>query len=100
RALPPGKLAAAAKALRLQDPLRIATRVVIAQAPETGKSPDIFWDGKAWMYGANVSAGFEFKNVTAEFACVGRHNGQILGVDGNLLVEQASLFDQPFKKVH
>lgn len=100
RALPPGKLPAAAKALQLHEPLRVATRLVIAQAPETGKSPDIYWEGKAWMYGANLSTGLEFKNVTGELACVGRYNGQIVGLDGNLLVEQATLYNQPFKKVH
>jgi hypothetical protein len=100
RALPPGKLPTTVKSLQLHDPLKIATRLVIAQAPETGKAPDIFWEGKAWMYGANVTAGLDFKNVTAELACLGRYNGQIVGVDGNLRAEQALLYNQPFKKVH
>ena len=99
-ALPAGKLPEAAKALQLSEPLRIATRLVIAQAPETGKAPDVFWDGKAWMYGANLHAGLDFKNVSGELACVGRYNGQMVGLDGNLLVEQATAFDQQFKKVH
>jgi len=100
RALPSGKLPAAAKALNLHDPMRVTTRLVIAQAPETGKSPDVYWDGKAELYGANLNVGFDFKNVTGELACVGRYNGQMVGLDGNLLVEHASLFEQPFKKVH
>lgn len=100
RALPPGKLPAAVKSLQLKDPLRVATRLVIAQAPETGKSPDVYWDGKAWMYGADLNVGLGFKNVTGEVACIGRFNGQMVGLDGNLLVDQVTLFEQPFKKVH
>ena len=97
----PKKLQDAAKMLQLQNPLRLKTQVVIAQPPETGKPPDIYWDGQLWMYEAKFTTGLEFKNVTGTLASIGRVNGkEIIGVDGNLLLEKATLYDQPFKDVH
>jgi hypothetical protein len=97
----PDKLRVVAKAMRMQDPLRLKTQVIIAQPPETGKPPDIYWDGNVWMFGAKVTTGFEFSNVWGELACRGRYDGrQIIGVEGNLLLDQATLFELPFKKVH
>jgi hypothetical protein len=99
QALPP-KLQEAARRLNLRDPLKLRTRVVVYQPPETGTPFDVFWDGQVWMYGARFTTGLEFSNVTGTLGCVGRYNGrQIVGVDGNLLLEQATVFDQPFKKV-
>jgi hypothetical protein len=97
----PGKLQGAARMLHLQDPLRVSTQVIIAQPPETGKPPDIYWDGKAEMFGAKVTTALELSNVWGELACRGRYDGRaILGVEGNVLLDQATLFEQPFKKVH
>jgi hypothetical protein len=97
----PKKLQDAAKAMQLNDPLQIKTQVIIAQPPETGKPPDIYWDGQLWMYQAKFMAGLEFKNVTGTIASVGRVNGkEIMGLDGNLVLEKATLYDQPFKNVH
>ena len=97
----PGKLQGAARMLHLQDPLRVSTQVVIAQPPETGKPPDIYWDGKVEMFGAKVTTGLELSNVWGELACRGRYDGRaIVGVEGNLLFDQATLLEQPFKKVH
>jgi hypothetical protein len=97
----PGKLKDAVKMLRLDHPLRVKTQLVIAQPPETGRPPDVYWDGQAWMYGAKFTTGMEFSNVWGELACRGRYDGrQLVGVEGNLLLEQATLFAQPFKKVH
>jgi hypothetical protein len=97
----PKKLQDFARALKLNDPLKLKTQVVISQPPETGKPPDIFWDGQLWMYEARFTTGLEFKNVTGTLACVGRVNGNdIVGIDGNLLLDRATLYDQPFKKVH
>lgn len=101
RALPKGKLQDAAKALKMPEPVRIATRLVIAQPPETGKAPEIYWDGKGWMRDNRFNAGMEFANVTGEVACIGRINGtQVVGIEGNLLLEQAIFLQQPLKKLH
>ncbi|MBI2804912.1 MAG: hypothetical protein HYX68_08025 [Planctomycetes bacterium] len=97
----PGKLKSAAQALRLNDALRVKTKLIIAQPPETGKPPDVYWDGQAWLYGAAFTTGLEFSNVTGTLACIGRYDGrQIVGVDGNVVLDRATLFNQPFKNVH
>lgn len=97
----PKRLQEGARALKFDDPLRLKTQVVIAQPPETGKPPDIYWDGQLWMYESKFFAGLDFKNVTGTLACVGRVNGkEILGIDGNFLLDKATLYDQPFKNVH
>ena len=101
RALPKGKLQESAKSLKIVEPIKVATRLVIAQPPETGKAPEIYWDGKAWLRDARFTAGMEFTNVTGEVASVGRVNGtQVVGMDGNLLMERATFLQQPLKKVH
>ncbi|MSQ93459.1 MAG: hypothetical protein EXR98_02760 [Gemmataceae bacterium] len=97
----PDKLQTAAKMLRLEDPLRVKTQVVIAQPPEIGKPPDIYWDGEVRMYEAKLTTGLEFTKVTGSLSCRGRYDGrQMVGVEGNVLLDQAYLFEQPFKKVH
>jgi hypothetical protein len=97
----PGKLQVAAKTLHLRDPLRLATDIIIAQPPEAGKPPDIYWDGKVEMFGAKVTTGMEWSNVWGELACRGRYDGRaIAGVEGNVLLDQVTFVDQPFKKVH
>jgi hypothetical protein len=96
----PGKLQTAAKTLNLKDPVLVRTHVVIAQPPETGKPPDVYWDGQVWLYNAAFTAGLEVSKVTGKLACRGRYDGRaIIGVEGNLLLDQATLYDQPFKKV-
>ncbi len=100
KALPP-KLQTAAKVLDLRDPLKVKTRVVIFQPPETGTPFDVYWDAQVWMHNGRFTTGMEFKDVTGCLACIGRYNGrQIVGVDGNLMLDQATLFNQPFKNVH
>jgi hypothetical protein len=99
-ALPP-KLQDVARRLKLRDPLKVKTRAVIYQPPETGKPPDVYWDGQVWLHDAKITTGLELSNVTGTLACIGRYNGrQLLGVDGNALLDNAMLYGQPFKNVH
>ncbi len=87
--------------LKLKDPIDIHTDLVIAQSEDPGAQPDVYWDGTAKLRNANFQVGMDLENVTGTFACVGRHNGyQLLGLNGNLLLSNAVLFDQPFKNVH
>lgn len=96
----PRKLQDCVKSLQMTDPLRIKSRLVVAQPPEQGKPPDVYWDSQIWAYNAKLKAGLEFSKVTGTLACVGRYNGrQIVGVSGNLLLDEATLYAQPFKKV-
>ena len=100
KALPP-RLFSAAKAINIRDPLKLRTQVVIYQPPETGKPFDVYWDSQIWMQNGRFTTGLEMKDVTGTLACIGRYNGRYLvGVDGNLVLEKASLFDQPFSNVH
>ncbi len=99
-ALPEG-LRTAMKGLGLRDPFAVQTRLVIAQTGETGGLPDVFWDGQMWVRGAKLQVGVDVEDVTGTLASVGRHNGrQLLGVGGNLVLQRATVFGQPFHDVH
>jgi hypothetical protein len=99
-ALPPA-LKALCTALDLKDKFTAQTRLVVAQAAEPGSPPDIWWDGQMWLTKAHVQAGVPFEDVTGCLGCVGRHNGlRMLGLVGNLLLERASLYGQPFRQAH
>jgi hypothetical protein len=96
----PGKLQTAAKTLNLKDPILVRSQVIIAQPPEQGKPPDVYWDGQVWLYNSTFTTGLEVSKVTGKVACRGRYDGRsIVGVEGNLLLDQAVFYDQPFKKV-
>jgi hypothetical protein len=60
----------------------------------------VYWDGRLWVNNARIATGMEFSKVTGEIACRGLTNGQqMVGLQGNALIEQALLYNQPFKKV-
>ena len=94
----PGKLKEAARSLQLRDKVQAKTRLVVAQAAEPGSLPDIYWDDcQAWFKNAALSAGLELAGVSGTLACVGRHDGrQLLGLNGNILLEEATVLKQPF----
>jgi hypothetical protein len=92
----PGKLQDAARSLKVHSPVQLETRLVIAQAPEQARPPVLFWDGKAWINDASLTAGLELRHVTGTLACVGRHNGsQLEGVQGTALLDEATAFGHP-----
>jgi len=98
RALPK-TLRGGAAAVQLAGQVQLKTRLVVAQAGE-GALPDIFWDGQLWFQDAKLSTGIDWKGVTGTAAAVGRYNGrQLAGVNGNILLEEASLLGQPFRKL-
>jgi hypothetical protein len=97
----PRKLQEGARNLHLKEPMRLMTRVVVAQPPEQGKPPDVYWDSELQLYNANFTSGLDFNNVTGTLACVGRYNGrQLVGVYGHVKCAEVTLYDQPFKNVH
>jgi hypothetical protein len=99
-ALPEG-LRASADGVKLRDPFAIRTRLVIAQAGDPGSLPDMYWDGQMWVRDAKLELGVDVEDVTATAACVGRHNGrQMVGLSGNVLIERAKVFNQPFHDAH
>jgi hypothetical protein len=100
RALPEG-LKKVCEALHLQDPLALKTQLVIALGGEPASPPDIYWNAKLWLRDGGLRVGIPVDHVSGCFGCVGRQNGnQLLGVNGHLLLDQATLYQQPFRKVH
>jgi hypothetical protein len=97
----PGKLREMVRSLKVQGPVQLKTKLVIAQAPEQAHPPVIWWDGQAWLDNATVNAGPELRSVTGTLTCDGLHNGQHLeGLSGNILFDRASLLkQQPFTNV-
>ncbi|MSU77643.1 MAG: hypothetical protein EXS16_06055 [Gemmataceae bacterium] len=89
------------KNLNWQGPIRAKSRIVVSQPAEIGKPPDVYWDGVVQMFDAKFTTGLEFANVTGELACTGRYNGrQIVGLTGNVKLDNALVFDQPLKNMH
>jgi hypothetical protein len=100
KALPPA-LKSFLASLQLKAPGVVKTRLVVAHDGEPGSPPDVFWDGQLWLRDARLHVGVPLEHVTGTVACVGRHDGrQLLGLSGNVLLDQASCFQQPFQRVH
>jgi hypothetical protein len=100
RALP-GKLKEAARSLSLHDKVQAQSRLIIAQGGEPGSLPDVYWeDCQAWFNNASLHAGLELSGVSGTMACVGRHKaGQLQGLNGHILLEQATALKQPFHEI-
>jgi hypothetical protein len=98
----PEELRSAVQGIKLQDPFAVkAQRLVVAQGSEAGSLLDMYWDGQFWVRGAKLELGVDVEDVTATLACVGRHNGrQLLGLSGNVELERATVFKQPFHDAH
>ncbi len=98
-ALPEG-LRKICTALELRDALRLDTELVIKMDPGSNK-PDVYWNGGLALHDAAVRAGVLLEHVTGQAWCRGRHNGErLLGVRGNVILEQATLYNQPFRNIH
>ena len=99
RALPK-MLQGTAASMQLKDPVILKSRVVVSQGAEPGSLPDLGWDGLLWLKNATLTAGIEFSNVTGVLAARGRYNGrQMQGLTGNVLLDQATVYKQPFRRV-
>ncbi len=97
----PSQLRDGCQALALKDPVALNTRLVVAQKGEPGAQPDIYWDGQMWLRHTKLKTGLTWNDVTGTLACIGRYDGhQLLGVTGNLLVDEARLLSQPFRDIH
>ncbi len=96
----PDSLRAAGDMMQLRDPLRVTTRLVVAQSADAGSRPDIYWNAQGWVQNARIVAGVPIEYLSGVVACRGRHNGfKILGLEGNVLLDEAAVFKQPFKNV-
>lgn len=99
-ALPPS-VRAAVKGLDVRGSLAGKARLVVAQRAEPGAAPDLFWDGQLWFSDLALNAGLEISRAAGTLACRGRFDGrQIQGINGNLILDTATLLQQPFRNVH
>lgn len=97
----PGNLKSACQTLQIRDPFAVKARVIIAQDADPTSLPDIYWDGQVWTRDAKLNIGVEIDKLTGTLACQGRYDGrQLLGFNGNVFLNQASVFDQPLHNVH
>jgi hypothetical protein len=94
-------------ALGLEAPVQLRTDLVIATFAEGGPAPTVYWDGEMGLQDASLSAGVTLEHVTGKVACQGSCKGDRLQNDpghsplmGNLLIQQASILQQPFHDIH
>jgi hypothetical protein len=101
KALPP-KLAVGVKALGLRDLFKLyAKKLVVVQEDTPGSRPDIWWNGQANFERSRLRLGVDVDNVTGAAACIGRYDGrQIVGLVGDVALDQAAVLKQPFQGVH
>ncbi len=99
-ALPAGLGQTCAK-LELKDPLSFrATQFTVDMPAEAGSPPQIYWDGGVRLQNASVRAGVPFDHVSGVILLRGEHKGTLGNVMGNLEVDEARLFNQPFRHIH
>src|SRR5262249_53336885 len=79
---------------------KLKTWLKIAVSDEPGVAPDVWWDGSLWLDHVDLRAGVSLEKVTGWAASLGRHNGRLLGLNGNVQLDRATVFNQPFKGVH
>ena len=96
----PRSLRGGAAAFNLRAPVTVKARLVVAQGGDPGNQPDIYWDGQVWLRDATFNTGMEWTKVSGTIASMGRYNGrQLMGVNGNVLLDEAVLFSQPLRNL-
>jgi hypothetical protein len=99
-ALPP-LLRQVVDAVKLRDPVDLKTTLILETTPNTLESPHIYWDGELNLHDATLTTGVVLEHVTGTAACQGSFKGQQLeGLVGNLVLDQMTLFNQPFREIH
>src|SRR5262249_48113382 len=99
-ALPP-VLRQAVDTVKLKDGLALQPTLILATTPDSPQSPHIYWDGQLNLHDATLTTGVDLEHVTGTAACQGSFKGQQLeGLVGNLVLDQTTLFNQPFRDIH
>lgn len=97
-ALPP-MLRTGCEVLHLKGPVGLTTELTIESRPSE-KTADIFWDGELRLRESSLAIGIPVEKVTGKAACRGRFNGkQLEDVVGNIFLDEATLFNQPFHDI-
>ena len=87
--------------MKLKDPVDLKTTLTVETTPNSLQSPDIYWDGEVNFHDATLTTGVVLEHVTGTAACQGRYKGQQLeGLVGHLVLDQTTLFNQPFSDIH
>ncbi len=99
-ALPPD-MGKGLEPLRLREPLDVKLTSLTLDAPRDGDRLKVWWDGGALLRNATLAAGVTLTEVEGQLACHGYHNGQAIDrLDGDVVLDQASVLGQPFHHVH
>jgi hypothetical protein len=82
-------------------PVGLAAELVVDMPSEPNLPADIYWDGGLSVQDATLHAGVAVEHVQGQLWCQGRFDGrQLKGIKGNVLLDQAVLFRQPFREMH
>jgi hypothetical protein len=101
RAAAPGGLKKLCAILQPGTPVSMATQLIVDMPTEPNLPPDIYWDGGLSLHEASGEFGVKVDRVRGQFWCQGRYDGrQLKGLKGNMLLDHAFLFRQPFREVH
>jgi hypothetical protein len=98
RALPPA-LRKACETLHLQSRLSLRTNITV-DVPGSHEPPYVYWDGGIRLQDAILNAGVQADQVTGVISCRGKHQGTFGDVRGNMELEHARIFRQPFSKIY
>jgi len=89
----------AAKTLNLKDALQVRSQVIIAQPPEQGKPPDVYWDGQLC---STTPPSHRLESARSPASCVSwpiRWPIDRRASRETPARTRRTLYDQPFKKV-
>jgi hypothetical protein len=101
RALPPS-LGKACTCLQIKEPLSLRLVHLDIEVPAGIDTPSqIRWDGGGRLKDATLLAGVPFEHVNGYVWCHGEHrDGSIVGLQGNLELDDATLFKQALHELH
>jgi hypothetical protein len=84
--------------LKLKEPLSFKTNMTIS-VPADQSPPYIYWDGGLRLKDASLFAGVQLEHVSGTIGCRGQYQGKFGNVRGDLLLDQAVVFNQPFQDI-
>jgi hypothetical protein len=101
RALPPA-LGSACTSLQIQEPLSLlCSNLTVAVPADLRLPPRIDWDGGVRFKDAILRAGVALERVNGMIWCCGEHRDGTFGnVQGNIKLEQASVYHQTLRDLH
>ena len=100
QALPP-TLSQTCSSLRIKEPLALqVTSLTVLVPAEQGTPPTIHWDGGVRLKDATLLIGVPFTGVNGIIWSKGEHHGDFGNVTGDLVLAQATVFNQTLRGIH